>query len=419
MIKYLENNICEFECLFELNPNIKKNIISISFFKMYGGGYKDFNLYINGFLKIHKSVLKENKYNFWIRLFIDRSIYNDKELFKIIGNLERVEIVLYSCEKYLEDSDSNYHIGIFGTFIRYFPMFDFPNNDGDIVMISDMDDYYIFNENIDLMNKLEKKYIEKIYFLTSGLLAKNVVHNHDYLNKNHINPYVVSSKFISFKRVDYKLLTDYFKNFGSKNIDELINSYGLITDINNEKIKKYKKFVYGMDENFLNYYLTPFLIDNNIPYVVNIIWSIDDILYYYTKFNKKLNDKEIELLNYMIKYLFERINIKYNPKKTFKDNMNILNNLLYNDRGNKNKLIYYFYKMILYLSKNKNYSFLLHSDLFKIIKEYNLFGVYELDCFIYYNINPEPIIIYKKIKKFNNDDIKKLKLFAQKYTNIF
>ena len=57
-MKYLENNICDFEILFNYT-NIRKNIISLSFFKMYNGGYKDFNLYINGFFKLHDYVLKE------------------------------------------------------------------------------------------------------------------------------------------------------------------------------------------------------------------------------------------------------------------------------------------------------------------------------------------------------------------------
>ena len=92
-MKYLENNICDFEILFNYT-NIKKNIISLSFFKMHNGGYKDFNLYINGFFKLHDYVLKEKKYNFIIRLFIDNSIKNDKKLFDKIYNLERVEIII-------------------------------------------------------------------------------------------------------------------------------------------------------------------------------------------------------------------------------------------------------------------------------------------------------------------------------------
>lgn len=73
--------------------------------------------------------------------------------------------------------------------------------------------------------------------------------------------------------------------------------------------------------------------------------------------------------------------------------------------------------MILFLSKNKNYSFLLRPDLFKIIKIFNLFGVYEIDYFIYYNINTKLIIIYKKINKFN--DIKNLKSFEQNIQTFF
>ncbi len=418
-MKYLENDICEFKCLFDLNPNNKKNIVSVSFFKIFGGGYKNFNIYINGFLKLQKLVLKEKKYNFWIRLFIEKSIYNDKELFNKISNLEKVEIVVYSCEKYLQPENSNHHFGIFGMFVRYLPMFDFPNNDANIVMIMDMDDYYIFDENINLINDIDTKYINKLYLLKSGYLSKNVVHKHNFLYKNHIYPYTVSPRFTNFKRFNNSLITDYFKNFNNKNIKQLINSYGFLLDNIDEKLKKYKNFVYGIDENFLNFNLTSYLIDNNIPYVVNVIWSVDDLLYNLMKFSyNKLTDEEKKLIEYIIKYLFDKSDIKYNSKIDLKNNYKILSEMLYNKRDN-NKLLYYFYKMFLYLSKNNNYKFIFPDELYELIKLYDLFGIYEFNYLIYYNIEKKPIIKIKSQKSFNKNEIENLKEFAKKYSNIF
>ena len=60
LINYLENNICKFEELKPINYNIKKNIISASLFKMNTGGYKNFNKYLDGIIKLSEIGYKYN-----------------------------------------------------------------------------------------------------------------------------------------------------------------------------------------------------------------------------------------------------------------------------------------------------------------------------------------------------------------------
>ena len=421
-MKYLQNDICEFKCVgFNIDPTVKKNIVSISFFKIYGGGYKDFNLYINGFKQLHKLVLNEKKYNFWIRLFIDNSIYKDKELRNLIENLERVEIVIYSCEKYL-DIDTDYHIGLFGTIIRFFPMFDFPNNDANIVMISDMDDYIFFKKNIQLLNNIDNDKINKIYMYMSGNLSKNIKFNHDLEYKGYITPYCISSNYISFKRIEHNLIINFFYNFDKNDdIKKIVNTYGYkINNIDN-KIKAYKKYIYGVDEHFLNFYLKQYLIDNKKPFAVNVIWDLSAILYYYEK-NRlvKNNKKIINLINYIVEYLLDRVEIKYDKNSNFYKKYKILDDILYgNNEKLKFKINNYYYKMFLYFYNNSNYKFLYPKELYEIIKSYNLFGIYSFECIIYYNIEKVYSIQFIKKNIFDKDQIKKLKTFAKSYTDIY
>jgi hypothetical protein len=36
--------------------------------------------------------------------------------------MNKLEIILYSCSKYQIGTDLNYHVGLFGTLVRFFPL---------------------------------------------------------------------------------------------------------------------------------------------------------------------------------------------------------------------------------------------------------------------------------------------------------
>ena len=42
-------------------------------------------------------------------------------------------------------------------FVRFFPLFDFKNNDANIVMILDMDDPEFFSDNLEKLLDIKKK----------------------------------------------------------------------------------------------------------------------------------------------------------------------------------------------------------------------------------------------------------------------
>ncbi len=55
----------------------------------------------------------------------------------ILLSNDKFEIYLFDCKNY--KSNNLYHVDLFATFIRFFPLFDFKNNDADNVIISDVD----------------------------------------------------------------------------------------------------------------------------------------------------------------------------------------------------------------------------------------------------------------------------------------
>lgn len=412
-MKYLKNSICDFEILFEYT-NDKKNIISLSFFKMYNGGYKNFDIYIDGFMKLQEFVINEKKYNFVIRLFIDNNIKNDIKLFNKINNLDRVEIVVYKCHNFLQPENDNYHLGIFGMFVRFFPLFDFENNDANIVMIADMDDSKFFLENINVIESIDNNLFDELYIFYESNLSKNIKHNYNYLYKNKLISYFISPRLISLKRLP-NLLSEYL-NYITYYYSKAMESYEYIMhNKNNKKIKNNSNFIYGVDEYFLNDSIIKYIIDNNLSYGFSIKFNLFNLIYYYYK-NYSYKKNNLKYINYILDYIFLNLNIKNNKKYNIKDKIIILEKL-----DNKQFILvnYYFYKTIIYNYYNKNYNFMFPKDFYNMIKIYDLFGIYEFNGILYNYSNNNFKLKFIKKKKFENKLLNKLKLFAKKYTNLF
>jgi len=133
--EYLVNDICKFYPLIDIDYNRKKVLISAVLFRLYGGEYKSFDIYITG-LKIVSECVKKYYDYMTIRLFIDDVVYNDKDVMEQLSNMD-IELV-----RFVPRSDfmiNGHSKGLFGTFVRFFPMFDFPNNDSCVCASIDID----------------------------------------------------------------------------------------------------------------------------------------------------------------------------------------------------------------------------------------------------------------------------------------
>src|SRR5690606_34264380 len=133
-MSYLVNNICEFELINWTYNDKKKDIVSMSLFKLKDG-YNSFSYYM---LRLEKTceVIRSTMPNTTIRIFIDHHVYNDKETMQALLNL-KIDIILFKCINFIRDE---YHIGLFGTLVRFFPFFDFDFNDAKRVFIRDVDE---------------------------------------------------------------------------------------------------------------------------------------------------------------------------------------------------------------------------------------------------------------------------------------
>ena len=449
MNEYLKNSICKFTPLFEIDYNKKKNIISCSFFKMSEGAYKNFSKYTNG-LKIFYNYINKNLKNFTIRLFIEESILQDKKIMKDINKLKNLELVKFSCSSFKKNKI--YHRGTFSTFVRFFPIFDFKNNDSNIVIIADIDWSSI--KHIESKFKMLDNYklIKNKKKLDLNLLINTTFHQanvkYDYTYKKIKIGYFVAYNMLNIKKINKNILIKYIKNIDNTYIKLPYTIYN--NSINYNFSSKYEllqnkkslinksgnnKFIYGIDEDFLNNTLKKYLINNKKSIGIIINLDILNNIYYYLKNNNyKLKGDVLNIYKYFFEFIFKGT-VKDYKYESIQKSYDILDKYLYDIFTSKNKIyklnkdqkkickrIYIFYFKIY----NTKYVKYFNKKFLDIIldKSYKYFGYVNLSVITFYNNKYKNIIIKKvKLSKktiniLQNKEYKNIKLDTDNLQNI-
>jgi hypothetical protein len=435
-VKYLENPICELRPLFKINYKKRVNIVSCCFFKMENSGHKDFTVYLNGIKHLYDFV-KEEYIGFKIRLFIDLSIYNDSKIMAFLNKYkDLIQLVLYGCYQYT-DNTQTYHNGYFGTFLRFFPMFNFPNNDANIVIQEDIDfllpikqslkEYNRFTVRMNAIKLIVDNHID-VSILRIGKIDSfmNSVYEYAYNYKGQINTYIIAPLIVSFTPVESSILIKFIKKIEKSN--EIFSYYNLIKDnkhtsnIENNFIK-HKHFIYGVDEYFINNVLLKYLhkekIGNALKSDFNF-WSLfkvffkevvaeglDDngspITQRFIPYNKlKVNQRKI------IENIFDTIIVENNIKLKTPHIMNKFFVINKHIRSNNGYNIYLsIYKNYIKCSKTpEKYDFLYSQNSYKILLSKTLFGVYIFDGLFPFFTGDNTLL---NLQRFNDSDISMLR----------
>lgn len=401
---YLENDICKLIPLFDFNPNIKKNIFSGCFFKMRGGGYKNFNKYLNG-IKILYDVINEEMPNFSLRLFIDMSIYNDKTIMNILYKLKKIEIVLFCCNLYKRENI--YHLGTFGTILRAFPLFDFPNNDSNRVIIVDIDilennKYNILKGYKNLLKYYTDDELDKLYIFGSGK-PYMVLNNKKYIIDNKdIKPYIIIDRIIGFKKIPKKIVINFLYN-----VEKNKNIYSTYYISKRDKIKKCDEYIcFGIDEYLINEIMIPYLLKKKYSLLFLVNCNLQSTIY---NFNKYLYNNLQNKFNSYINLLTKNIDKdKYNIN-TLEKSIDFINNIFYkNDNIIQQSEITYIHNLIIKnyydlfytIYKNKDFS-IFNKDTLDIILSKDMIGYFKKVKYINYNNNLKQILLEDKSIKIN------------------
>lgn len=311
-IDILINELCTFKIVHNGHLLKKKsNILSAVFFKR-DRYHKNFKIYMNG---VEKLVLFEEHWNdnyphdkFYLLIFIDRHIYEDDIVMNILKNGRNTIIILFDCMDYRK---GDFHIDLFPTMVRFFPMFNFKNNPFNCVICIDIDLH-------------EEDYVKIIILMNNkpaGLSAGGPIIPllYEKNGKGRILANVCCA--MEKNKYDHKLLIDFIKN---ADLHESIGYYK----------KRSTPFGLGVDEIFLNEILIPRIDRFNIAFEYQISYFI----YHSKKYMERA--KRIPITTKIIDYIMGR----YNKESA---DLNLKLKLLERDTKNirvANKLNSYFTK---------------------------------------------------------------------------
>jgi hypothetical protein len=273
------SDLCNFKTNYKTNKKEKHNVIIVTLFRLKHL-YKNFSEYLNGLIGFDEylSLYDDMPNNIKLRVYWNKTIYetNDKvelklikDTMKKIGKNKHIQLVEYLCPMY--KLDNIYDRGVFPFFIRYFPLFDFEDNDTNFIFANDIDiteykkAHNAYQFTIDTFNNMIKKKMD-FYCLTSKCYIpfwkKNL--GNDSLS---LLGGLIGGKY----KFDHNILIDFLKDCepGVKSSDKLLSQFykNYVDYIHNPRIpEEFKKkkmrtyeidkiFVYGLDEFFITYYL--------------------------------------------------------------------------------------------------------------------------------------------------------------------
>ena len=286
-------------------------------------------------------------------------------------------------------------------------MFDFKNNDANLVIIQDsdfiknkLDELFNIINNLDLYNK--NKY--KDYYILKLSDINSIFDNHNVFYKNILNSYTVASGFVSINKINNNILIEYIKSV--KN-----NVFSYFSNSNNNNDNKFigtNNFIYGVDEYFLNNHLIKYIIDNKLCFININLFDLFTRIYKYFKYYENNNDNNI-LMDKLFNLLLNKLKLNYN-NLSIKDKYIIINNLIIDE--NKNEIVYkLLYKLFLIFYTKQTYKFLFPENLYKIILKNKYFGLYKFKIIIFEFDNKNNII---EKKQFDDEYLNKLKNYLNK-----
>ena len=432
MVKYLKNTICNFTPLFDINYENEINIISASFFKIAGKGYKDFSKYSNG-IKYITTYIKNELPDFRLRLFIDNSIYNDKELMKKLKRDKLIQLVLYDCPNYKRGDT---HRGLFGTLIRFFPMFNFKNNDAKIVLICDID--ITCNNHIQhLLGTFTSIYkspnfnkiTEDILFLDCTVLIRGETYDNICYDRKYIIPHIQASRIYVFNKLNKSIILKYineltlndvnYKNLIHSTKSEIIHAFKSPFIYNKNPVNNVKhlinvsadnKYIYGIDEYFLNINYINYIKKKNLSFGVKIEYTIiDNILGWINELDWNPSKYITNIYQNFFKSIFNE-----SKDMTLKEYAKLLKKLnIQNKKLTKESIALLTKVYILYIRiYNTKYIKYFNKTFIEIILSNEYIGIVFLQKYKYYNSKSKDKVL--KIVKLPTKNINKIKAYLNK-----
>lgn len=326
-------------------PTDNYNIVSSVIFRLEDN-YKPMNEYYNKLEKFIK-IFKETFVGFYFRIYFDNSIikHTDNKLINEeidtiwrpllikLKKLSFVQLCWYEHKDFLKSK--NFHKGVFGTIIRFIPIFDYEfNNNIDIIIISDVDvnHKYLNYTKKSLTYCIDNKL--RFFFRTSYCKHSSGYHTVTAKLVNTWLRVMAGTVIINKFKFPIKIIDLFFNQLYTKNYDEhLLNFINLKEfSIHTHKTKTELIFKYGIDEVF-SMYLLEYIINNKIIFGYVSQKDIDSPIYFWAKKNNMLKDENNPKYKEILKHLLKH---HYNEELNYNNNYQFYEDEMYIFHTNNN-----------------------------------------------------------------------------------
>lgn len=303
----MENTICNFRTI--QSPNRRyANTVNLVFFKAIPLT-KNFQKYVDG-LKRWKEYMKDYP-DSQLQVFVDQAIVDDGPIMKILGDLE-ARVILFECPEFLRKD--GYHKGLFGTMVRFFPMFDVNTHALKVAHIQELEPDIVFSKYFPVMDKVSKSNVDASVVYVTGSIFEDKIEGFESQSKHEYGyyPWIIAGRFMAFDRVPFGVFTDYLKDVIQNK--KFFNQY---EDWHSSKILEHGDFSFGIDESFLNVVYLPWLIKNNRKVGILTHYKLSYPVYYSIKRIQR-DTRSKELFDYIL-----------DKSQTLKQSLTSFDNLFY------------------------------------------------------------------------------------------
>jgi hypothetical protein len=253
----MENSVCKLTVI--QNPNRRyANTVNIVFFKAIPLT-KNFQKYVDG-LKGWKEYIKRFP-DSQLQLFIDKGVAEDTEIQPIIRELG-ARVILFECPDYMRDD--GFHIGLFGTMLRFFPMFDINTRPFKVAHISELEPDRNHIENFKSFDEVSKmKDISLVYESTH--LFETDFSGRQLMSDGLPFPWMSAGKFSAMERIPFDLWKKFV--YDIKHGKKWLSPTGRVKP---KTTNEHGEYYFGVDESFLNFVYLPWLIKKGVKIAIII-----------------------------------------------------------------------------------------------------------------------------------------------------
>jgi hypothetical protein len=254
-----------------VQPKGRYNVISVSAFKLEKG-YKDERVYLDGLVAMVASVV-EMGIPFYVRIYFDNSVRvtgtNWARALKLLSENPIVQLVHYDCPKF--KTAKGYHEGLFGTLMRFIPLFDYKANAKlETVFVTDIDNS--FNGRGAAAIRMFAISASQFHFRTKACYhatdrLASAERNLPAEFKPSFKQRIVAAMIIQKNRFPAKIM-DEFMDCLSDKCEYLVQNYNRHTTANvvQSEIQAETLLSYGIDEFFVNTTMLKYVDTSGMPF---------------------------------------------------------------------------------------------------------------------------------------------------------